>query len=368
MEPQRILTFLISLFFDIKNGDYKNNHSDNHNDTKSNKTHKRGLGLFNKGNFGNNYGDKINDQKHKKIVNKHKQSNKTHKRGFGNGNKRYFLNHHSDKINYQEYEKIMNIYNHNYNYNIQGWIKIVVLRDPLRRLVSGYLNKCYPTKTKYCNFVLDYQSVRVKNNISMDINDNYNITTINDKVRKIKGKFKNINGSNNKSKRKSKSMIKLDDVVDALYYKFVINPSSKILIDDHLAPQSTHSNINFFISQFDYIIILDKETFGINMYQILIELKSKNILKHSNDFDFYWKNKFGVDAFNVTLDKNGSIVPIVKKQKFTGHTTTSSSVQELNFLRKLFNNTQTLEKALEIFKYEYLFLPFEYPPKWIYNL
>ena len=229
-------------------------------------------------------------------------------------------------------------YNHSYNYsyrnyngysykNVEQWIKIIVLRDPLTRLVSGYMDKCVPFVTKACKFVLD-----------------------------ILGKPYTL-----------RSTVMFDEVVDAMYEKLVINPNDhkKTIINEHFQAQTMFGYIFYLIEKFEYIIILDKETFGINIFQLLFELKKKNRLKH-DDVNFYWQ-QHGRPVFDVELNKSGALVMNKYKSKyqFTGHSTSKSSEKEFKLFRTMFENKQTLEKALEIFKYDYLLLPFEYPPRYL---
>ena len=228
--------------------------------------------------------------------------------------------------------------NNNIRSNTQDWIKIIVLRDPLTRLVSAYLDKCTPFVHDACEFVLSM----------------------------LPGRDVHVVGEDGKN---IKQTVTFDEVVDVIHKQWVIDPTMKGFVNGHFAPQAHKSNICFMIEKFDYIIILDKETFGINIFQLLQELKILNRLKHGNDIDFYWKQ--GNDnkpVFDVELDDNGQLVLDKEGNRFTGHATSESSQQELKLLRDMFSNKDTLIKAMQLFKYDYLFLPFEYPPQYLMTL
>ena len=138
--------------------------------------------------------------------------------------------------------------------------------------------------------------------------------------------------------------------VKQLHY-IAVNQSNIKAINEHFGPQYSNDYLYHFIDYFDYIIIYNKNNFEQNIYQLLVEFKIKGII---DNIDYYW-NHWGYYQ-NETLFS-----------EYTTHSNTVSDEQESKLLKKYYGNKDTLFRAFTMFKYDYMLLPFQYPPIWMIN-
>ena len=224
--------------------------------------------------------------------------------------------------NFSEYHSIM---------TNNKLIKFIVIRDPLQRLLSGFLEKCIVDPRHWCsvdsdkiNFVFN----RIKNQTQ------YNLTNID-----------------------------IENIKIELFQQFVENLNTRLEkssgINEHFAPQSSFAMLYHFIDYFDYIIILDKDDFGQNVYSLMnLFVKKEKIigLNQTTSVDYYM-NHWG-------LTKNDSLF-----KRFTTHSISTSNQQELQLLKKYyFSNFNTLNTAFKMYQFDYMLFPLEYPPRWLKSL
>ena len=190
--------------------------------------------------------------------------------------------------------------------------RFVFIRDPLKRLLSGFIDKCIVSKQiTHCSMLIDK-------------------------------KYSNIIG--NEYKFFEAFVNQLHDIVfvDKTIYS----------LDKHFRPQFYICHMFDLISTFDFILIYDKIHFMSNMKYIVkqvIENNNNNENDNINITDEYIDNKYFNDKYSLTYRR---------------HSTTDKS--ELKLLKEYYTREIAI-KALEIYSLDYRWLPLP-PPLWILDL
>ena len=188
------------------------------------------------------------------------------------------------------------------------FVRFVFIRDPLKRLMSGFIDKCVITKDKnHC--------------------PKKYITNKHDNQTNIKKKFEMF----------------VSNLHDRVFIeKNIYN------IDKHFKPQFYVCHMFDLIETFDFILFYDKIHFLSNLKYILKQIILHNEKIRNIDIDSYIEKKYFQDDENV--DRLN-----VKTQE-----------AQLQLLSSYFTK-QTAMKALEIYSLDYQWLPLS-PPLWIQNL
>ena len=221
--------------------------------------------------------------------------------------------------------------NNNYNtsliptifnyYTSKKWTKFIVIRDPLCRLVSVFLEKCVRDIRHWCH-----------------LEDN-------------EMKQFGLDKWNFEYKKMEKEM--LFQLWELFVYKLYVLMTDNIkwaYINNHFDLQVRFDYIYHFIDYFDYIIVYNKDNFGQNVHQLLKQLKNEGSLWHK--IPYYWEG-WGHHQ-NETLFR-----------KYTVHASTASDNAEQELMKKYYRKNETIKMALTMYKYDYMLLPLEYPPKWL---
>ena len=225
----------------------------------------------------------------------------------------------------------------------ENYIKFVILRDPLARLVSGFVEKCITDGRHWCYF------------------EKYSLASSNN------SKYQNIINSIGISNAKTNDInviearIELfENFVKRLHYFSVIR---NYQVNEHFIAQTKIAYLYHFIDWFDYIIVYSKDNFGKNINRLLkrFEKEDKLFVNNDNgyDFDYYWNNwGHGKNESLFLLDKK-------PKEQFTSHSVTVSEKQEAMLVKKYYRNKNILKLAIEMYRFDYMYLPIKYPPSWM---
>ena len=154
--------------------------------------------------------------------------------------------------------------------------------------------------------------------------------------------------------------------VNILYEKIVIqtknnfakHPEKKELylnrgdVDPHFRPQIYDCHLFDFVNIFDFIIIYDKNTFAQSVYFVFEQIMLRNGENFTLTKDYYlngWGKSQSESLFDRGLQRR-----------------TKSNDQEMKLLKKFFN-IDLIQKAIEIYQYDYQLLPLD-PPLWISDM
>ena len=203
------------------------------------------------------------------------------------------------------------------------YTKFIVIRDPLKRLLSGFIDKCLIN-----NFVRCKQLKKVPNYLELS-----NIELFN-------------------------------HWVDYLYNMIVVEGRGYV-VNRHFRPQYYDCQIFDLINLFDFIILYDKIHFVSNVEYILEEIIIN--LRESANVDTMTVEDMidNVDKiYNQGWNKSGTTSTTLFSTPLHHFTTTED--EEMKVIKQYYSKNIAL-KAFEMFSLDYQLLPFE-PPLWILDL
>ena len=264
------------------------------------------------------------------------------------------------------------------------WVKFAMIRDPLKRLLSGFLDKCisrYNIHIQACSGLFGISN-RSKQHLILQKYFNTsskeqemlphfrsNVTFVKllfaswiDRLSKYRIFF-TLNGKKNLKSRRS-------DDDDDNYKKHGGSPNR------HWIPQIYWCGMYRFIQLFDYIIIYDKMTFAHNVRFILTQIVWN---AHGNNNNITSE----VNLNSTNIHNNQTVViqdrdkvheyvdMLVKELDVTGesqesHHNIRTIEEEMGVLRKYYTK-ETALKAMKMYLLDYHYLPLE-PPLWIADL
>ena len=215
----------------------------------------------------------------------------------------------------------------------QTYFKFVFLRDPLKRLLSAFLDRCLieDWKGNVCEWTKQEKNER-----------------------------------ETKEKRKLDKKELFNMVVDVLH-ETIVKKKVYFGIDRHFHLQIFECQMFEYITYFDIIAIYDKVRFVDNLKYILRKIVSRN-----ENFDQQGGNGDGdklVDMKVIEKDYFDNGWGVYGNESLFGqgfHINTMNNNDELNLLKQYFTK-QNAMKALEIYQYDYMMLPLE-KPWWITQL
>ena len=245
-----------------------------------------------------------------------------------------------DYINVLKYANIM---------RNKEYITFLIVRDPIERLLSAFLDKCIRDRRHWC-----IPGIKTGT-----------ITKYDEYITNVFRDPDNVNGTLiGYMEEKENDYLRLFDIfVYELYQKIVIR-QEWAFINEHFSAQCENSLLYHFIDYYNFIIIYNKNDFEKNVYQLLIQFDKDGVLDKENgkDIDYYW-NYWGNDK-NQTLFKNSKS----NLKSMTTHTMSNTYDKEIDLIKKYFQNYTTLEMAFKVYQFDYMVLPFKYPPVWIDNV
>ena len=254
--------------------------------------------------------------------------------------------------NIEKYWNIMTMTNYSNIYNFislnnQKWIKIVILRDPMERFLSGFIDKCITDHRHICQEIdFPYETSQQTSNFSY-----------------IK-KFGHIDESNCyltylPLQIELKQKIELfDKFVPSLYNKIMYGGEAYNYgwrhVNIHYKPQIFTGMLYHLIEYYDYIIIYNKTTFSNDILYIVNEIlvNKYHVMENGDMYLNHWGVFRNISLFNTK----------------TTHTIATTSQKENQLLKQYYSNITTLKLAIQLYKYDYMLLPFEYPPKFVQQL
>lgn len=225
------------------------------------------------------------------------------------------------------------------------WVKLVILRDPMERLVSGFVDECLNDHRHFCEDVEFPYETR-----NQTLNFSY-----------IK-QFGTIDYNQHCELSYSSVELNIDEKID-MFEKFVQRLYEKVydknyywrLVNVHYTPQIFYGILYHVIEYFDYIVIYNKNTFHNDIWYIFnqILVNKYNIINNTLS-DNYWKH-WGYFNNQSLFDEKLKTV----------HTNVENVESEMYLLKRYFANVDILNKAIQLYKYDYMLLPFVYPPKFV---
>ena len=222
--------------------------------------------------------------------------------------------------------------------NEQTYFKFVFIRDPLKRLLSAFLDRCLtePWKGNVCQWVK-----AAKENTE----------------RRIK---------NERELNKQQ----LFDMTINIMHENIVKQKKYFQIDRHFHLQIFECQMFEYISYFDIIAIYDKVRFVDNLKYILQKIVSRN--ENFNNVHSNGDNKKEEKLIDMKVIENDYFDNgwgDYGNQSLFGqgfHINTMNNNDELNLLKQYYNKRNAI-KALEIYQYDYMMLPLE-TPWWIVEL
>ena len=208
-----------------------------------------------------------------------------------------------------------------------SYTKFVILRDPLKRLLSGFIDKCLiSTDQVVCRPFLN----------------------------KIGEK---------KLKKFSNSQL-FEIFVSDLYQTIVID--KKIYsVNPHYRPQSYQCQMFNLINYYDYIILYDKTHLIDNIEYVMYHIGQKYAKWNDNDNDNLTIIE-SIKSIDEKFNKDWGKYHNQTLFEQSLHVWTKSNQQEMSLLKKYYT-IQLAIKAFQIYKIDYTVLPLQ-PPLWITQL
>ena len=254
----------------------------------------------------------------------------------------HYLTKHVHRLGPKTLNKYLNVMRNMYSKLSQKkWIKLIILRDPIERLLSAFVDKCINDHRHYCEGIeFPYESKDQLENFSY-IKQFGIIEPLHCQLTYLPKIIDN------------NAKIELfNQFVNHLYEKVITHGNGRYYwkkVNIHYKPQIFDGFLYHLIEYFDYIIIYNKNTFSQDIFFIVDQILNKKY-KVINDTDRYW-NHWGYFANESLFETK------------TEHTHTIDVQSEIKLLKRYYSNINTLKLAIELYKFDYMLLPFQYPPK-----
>eukprot|EP01083_Nonionella_stella_P065879 172993_1 len=188
----------------------------------------------------------------------------------------------------------------------EQWTKFVIVRDPLSRSISAYDDKCNKRKA-LC-----------------------------------------MNGNEKKPKRKRVSISYYEWLHNLQYlmqqnqHKVLWNRSKTELQEQrHCGLTKYFCELELFLPYYDYIILYNKEYIGLPTKYMIEHMRNRS-LAH---FYYNWDSQNNDTMFS----------------RYTTHSISSSKEEQHDLFAKYFSNEEVLQKALQVYAKDYMYLPFDTP-------
>lgn len=259
--------------------------------------------------------------------------------------------------------------------------KFVVIRDPLKRLLSGFIDKCLSNITTFdfCNgLYYDPNAYKFLNVYNIN-NKNFTFfnadgrtettntrggkTRLEEDNNKIFDDGMMLNGSDSYSERTRgyNSVVMFEEWVNILYNEFVIYKRD-YFINEHFRSQIYSCQLFDLINFFDFIVVYDKYKLSHSVEYILKHIVENNNRKENGDLEYGVSIEYVQKHFTHVWGKYENESLFIQPR----HRKTTTSDQEMSLLRKYYTKDLAL-KALYMFQMDYQMLPLE-PPMWILDL
>lgn len=229
-------------------------------------------------------------------------------------------------------------------------IKFVFLRDPLKRLLSGFINECLnrPFRESFNIFCKKLYSIQDKN------------LYFNQKNEKMVPYFRN---NISFTTQLFKQWIDVLYSYDNMKINTINNAGIKNINDwpnEHFMPQVYWCNLYQFINLYDYIVIYDKTTFETNVKYVFDRIIKNDV---TNTYSNMMVNREVDKLFNTWGDsKNESLF----RRKYSWNRNVKSYDDEMTLLKIYYTRSLAI-RALYLYKFDYQYLPID-PPLWITTL
>ena len=201
----------------------------------------------------------------------------------------------------------------------ESYVKIVIIRDPLQRLLSAYLDKC------------NYEWRIPKSIVSPSMCADFEFV----------GGESEYNGTYNNYQL-------FNMFLDWLQPQLLNDKWMNFQLKRHFGYHYTFGALNYYLLYFDYILFFNQDHNLINATKYMLEFA------HDGNFSHFWYH------WNGDWIKNGYTEPmddyemLMLKTRYSNHS--GNSMIYANYY-----NQENLNKAYELYQEEYQYLPFEPP-------